>query len=180
MSRRSSRCSRRRRKGRGRLVVRLGEARLSRLGIVILAAGLVSSGLATGWPLLMLGFTLMPLGTAFILPCLTGLLSRVVPGAERGLYMGVQHTFGGVSRVAFPIAAGVLMDRFGLGVPFWVSALLVLLTLPLTQAMAGYLAQEPKAAAEALKIAAADVTAEFPVQTVTAGGAPREPEGTPG
>ena len=69
---------------------------------------------------LFLGFTLMPLGTAFLFPCVTGLLSRVVPDNERGLYMGVQHTFGGVSRVLFPVAAGLLMDRFGVGVPFWI------------------------------------------------------------
>ena len=34
----------------GRMVDRLGEARLSRLGIVILALGLASTGLATGYP----------------------------------------------------------------------------------------------------------------------------------
>ncbi len=52
--------------------------------------------------------------------------------------MGVQQTFGGISRVAFPVAAGYMMDRFGYGTPFLVAALLVLVTLPLTRAMAGY------------------------------------------
>ena len=52
--------------------------------------------------------------------------------------MGVQHTFGGVSRVVFPIAAGVMMDRFGMGIPFLVSGLLVVLTLPLASAMESY------------------------------------------
>ena len=112
----------------GRMVDLLGEARLSRLGLVLLAAGLGCTGLASHGGLFLLGFTLMPLGTAFLFPCVTGLLSRVVPGDERGLYMGVQHTFGGVSRVLFPVAAGVLMDRFGLGVPFWIAGLLVLAT----------------------------------------------------
>lgn len=115
----------------GRAVDRLGEARLSRLGLVVLAAGLVATGLAHGYPVLWVGFTLMPLGTAFVFPCVTGLLSRAVSADERGLYLGVQHLFGGISRVAFPIGAGVLMDRLGVGVPFWVAGLLVLLTLPL-------------------------------------------------
>jgi len=119
----------------GPIVARLGEARLSRLGIVLLAAGLALTGVAKGYPVLALGFTLMPLGTAFIFPCVTGLLSRVVAGRERGVYMGVQHTFGGVSRVAFPVAAGFAMDRFGLGVPFWVAGVLVLLTIPMTRVM---------------------------------------------
>ena len=122
----------------GPAVDRLGEVRLSSIGLVILAAGIAATGLAHDWPLHAVGFTLMPLGTAFVFPCVTGLLSRVIPSAERGLYMGVQHTFGGVSRVVFPIAAGMMMDRFGVGVPFWVSGLLVLATLPLARAMSGY------------------------------------------
>jgi MFS family permease len=143
----------------------LGEARLSRLGIVILAAGLGLTGLARGWTALSLGFILMPIGTAFIFPCVTGLLSRVVSGSERGLYMGVQHTFGGVSRVVFPIGAGLLMDHFGSGVPFWISAILVVSTLPLTAAMESYLAprRPPSPAVQEIQeIAAADVTGELP------------------
>jgi MFS family permease len=46
--------------------------------------------------------------------------------------MGVQHTFGGVSRVVFPIAGGAMMERWGVGVPFIVSGILALATLPLT------------------------------------------------
>jgi multidrug resistance protein len=116
----------------------LGEARLSRVGIVLLSAGLCLLSLAHGYPVLILSMTLMPLGTAFLFPCVTGLLSQVVPGADRGLYMGVQQTFGGVSRVAFPVAAGFVMDRWGYGTPFLIAALMVLITLPLTGAMAGY------------------------------------------
>jgi len=145
----------------GRAVDRLGEVRLARLGIVILAAGLAATGLGRGSAALAAGFTLMPLGTAFLFPCVTGLLSQNVPGRERGLYMGVQHTFGGVSRVAFPIAAGLLMDRFGVGVPFWLAGVLVLATLPLTRSIGRR--PEPAGAAEALQIAAADITAEIPV-----------------
>ena len=153
----------------GPAVDRLGESRLSRLGLVVLAGGLVATGLAQGWALLAVGFTLMPLGTAFVFPCVTGLLSRVVPSRERGLYMGVQHTFGGISRVAFPIAAGFLMDGLGVGVPFWIAGLLVLVTLPLTRAIATPPGAEPAEAVEARKLAAADLTAEFQVEP-TAGG----------
>lgn len=116
----------------GRLVDDLGEARLSRLGVIVLAVGLAVLAFADSYPVLLVSLTLMPLGTAFVFPCVTGMLSQVVHGGERGLYMGVQHTFGGVSRVAFPIGAGVVMDQYGLGVPFWIAGLLVLITLPLT------------------------------------------------
>jgi MFS family permease len=146
----------------GRMVDRLGEARLSALGIVVLAAGLAATGLAHDWPLLWAGFTLMPLGTAFLFPCVTGLLSRVVSKRERGLYMGVQHTFGGVSRVAFPIASGVLMDSFGVGVPFWGAALLVLATLPLARALTGYM-KTTAPAPPPLVVPEPNITGEFPV-----------------
>ncbi len=146
----------------GRMVDWLGEARLSLLGIVLLALGLGATGLAHGWGLLAVGFTLMPLGTAFLFPCVTGLLSQVVPSGERGLYMGVQHTFGGVSRVVFPIGAGVLMDRFGMGVPFLVSAALVLLTLPLARTMVRHVQPASAEDGQAMAIASADVTGEFP------------------
>lgn len=146
----------------GRAVDRLGEPRLARAGILLLAAGLAATGLAQGPAMLAAGFTLMPLGTAFLFPCVTGLLSQVVPVRQRGLYMGVQHTFGGVSRVAFPIAAGLLIDRFGVGVPFWLSALLVLATLPLTGALAA--PRGSPDSTEARNLAAADITGEIRVE----------------
>src|SRR6478672_7089490 len=150
----------------GRMVDWLGEARLSRLGLVLLAAGLFCTGIGTHRGIIYLGFTLMPLGTAFLFPCITGLLSRVVPGKERGLYMGVQHTFGGVSRVLFPVASGALMDRFGVGVPFWSSGLLVLATLPFAWALADSLPPESPATAAVRSVSAADITGEFPVEKV--------------
>jgi MFS family permease len=148
----------------GPAVDRLGEAKLSRVGLIVLSAGLALTGLATSWAMLGLGFVLMPIGTAFIFPCVTGLLSRVVPSGERGLYMGVQHTFGGVSRVVFPIGAGILIDQYGSGVPFWIAALLVLATFPLTAAMESYLAPARRAPEPPMEeqISSADVTAELP------------------
>jgi MFS family permease len=154
----------------GRAVDLLGEARLARLGIVVLAAGLGATGLAHSSWALAAGFTLMPLGTAFLFPCVTGLLSQEVPSRERGLYMGVQHTFGGVSRVAFPIAAGLLIDRYGAGVPFWLAGMLVLATLPLSRAIGRRAESEPTVPADALQIASADITGEMPI-------APPQPSG---
>jgi multidrug resistance protein len=123
----------------GGAVKRLGEARLARLGLVLLSAGLGLIAVAHSYLTTIIAITLMPLGTAFLFPCITALLSRVVPSRERGLHMGVQQTYGGVSRVAFPILAGFLIDRFGVGSPYAVAAVLVAATLLITAPLEQYL-----------------------------------------
>jgi MFS family permease len=74
---------------------------------------------------LALPIALIPLGTAFTFPCVTALLSRVVASHERGLYMGVQQTFGGLARVFFPVLGGLAFD-WKMEVPFLVGATLVI------------------------------------------------------
>lgn len=131
----------------GRMIEWLGEARLCRLGLVLLAAGLALVAAIHSYPMMFLSFTLMPLGTAFIFPAVTAMLSRVVSKSERGLYMGVQHTFGGLSRVSFPLATGYAMDRIGKSVPYVVAGGLVLVSLVLTSSMERY-AQPPSTKAK--------------------------------
>jgi hypothetical protein len=58
------------------------------------------------------------------------------------------------------------MDRFGMGVPFWISGLLVLATLPLAWALAESLPPESPETVAVRKVSSADVTGEFPVQQV--------------
>jgi multidrug resistance protein len=113
----------------GRLVDRVGEPQLSRVGLVLLAGGLVGLSFAPNLTMLALAVGMLPLGTAFTFPCVTAMLSRVVSGAERGLYMGVQQTYGGITRVAFPVILGIAFDTTGQASPFWISAAVVLGTL---------------------------------------------------
>lgn len=110
----------------GWAVDRFGEARLSRIGLVLLATGLAGFPFVRNYVLLALVIACIPLGTAFTFPCVTSLLSRVIPSNERGLYMGVQQTYGGIARVVIPLWAGFSYDHFGKGVPFMTSSILVL------------------------------------------------------
>ena len=113
----------------GRLVDKVGEPKLSRVGLLLLAGGLVGLSFSPNLWLLALSVGMLPLGTAFTFPCVTAMLSRIVSSGERGLYMGVQQTFGGVTRVAFPVILGIAFDAFGKQSPFWISASVVLATL---------------------------------------------------
>ncbi len=128
----------------GPLVKRFGEPRLSRLGILLLASGLATLPLARGYLALALVVPLVPLGTAFTFPCITSILTRVIAAHERGLYMGVQQTFGGVARVVGPIGAGWAYDHLGPGVPFWTGAVVVLGTLALGAGMEEYIRPKPE------------------------------------
>ena len=139
----------------GPVVDRFGEQRLSRIGAALLAIGLgtlpfvpkldnlalwsarldgvlpdAALGIIPFLPLA-IPIGLIPLGTAFTFPCVTALLSKVVASHERGLYMGVQQTFGGIARVIFPILAGLAFDWI-VEVPFLAGAALVAATILLS------------------------------------------------
>jgi MFS family permease len=115
----------------GRVVDRFGEARSSRLGIAALALGLATIPLTHHFPLLALSAALLPLGATLTFPAITGMLSQVVGDHERGVYMGVQQTYGGVLRVIGPLVAGKVWDAFGVIPPFWLSATVVASTIGL-------------------------------------------------
>jgi multidrug resistance protein len=143
----------------GPAVDRFGEAKLARFGSALLAVGLgllpfiypianpqalaASLGLSATvfrvLPYVPLGLAvaLIPLGTAFTFPCVTSLLSRIVSSNERGLYMGVQQTFGGIARVIFPVLFGYLFDRVT-ELPFLLSAGMVAGTILLGLGMDTY------------------------------------------
>ena len=113
----------------GRMVDWLGEANLSRLGIVLLAAGVLGMPLSQNLWMLALAVALIPLGTAFTFPCVTALLSRVIAPRQRGLYMGLQQTYGGVARIIAPLFFGWAFDRIGVSSPYYFSSAFVLATL---------------------------------------------------
>ena len=129
----------------GWLVDRFGEAKLSRLGLALMTVGLIMMPLTHDFVTLAIAVACMPLGTAFTFPCVTGLLSQVIAKHERGLYMGVQQTFGGVARVLTPIWAGFAWDHLGIPVPFWTGALLVAGAFFLGLGMEGYVRRPAKA-----------------------------------
>jgi MFS family permease len=148
----------------GPAVDRFGEARLARIGQVLLFLGLAltpftamihtawSFALPFGWSLeprivaFALVIALLPLGTAFTFPCVTGLLSQVIDQRERGVMMGVQQSYGGVARVLFPLLAGWTFQHLGVGYPFWTSAVLVVGTLMLSFGIGPRQEEEPPGA----------------------------------
>lgn len=144
----------------GRMVDWLGEIRLSRVGLVLLGVGLTAMPLTHRLSGLAVVVALVPLGTAFTFPCMTALLSRVIDRHERGLYMGVQQTFGGIARVVAPIWAGFAWERLGQGVPFWTGGLLVASTIALGAGLGRHAAVRGEAGAGEGVAADGETTAE--------------------
>lgn len=113
----------------GRMVDWLGEARLSRLGLILLAGGVIGMPLSNDLGTLAIAVALIPLGTAFTFPCVTALLSRVVSQRERGLYMGMQQTYGGITRAIAPVLYGRAFDTLGVSSPYYFSSAIIAATI---------------------------------------------------
>ena len=126
----------------GRMVDWLGEAKLSRLGLLLLAAGVLGMPLARNLWMLGIAVALIPLGTAFTFPCVTSLLSRVISPRERGLYMGMQQTYGGVARAIAPLFFGWAFDRLGVSSPYFFASAFIVATLLLSPQLT-QVAQKP-------------------------------------
>jgi MFS family permease len=133
----------------GRAVDWLGEANLSRLGLVLLAAGVLGMPLSRNFGMLAVAVALIPLGTAFTYPCVTALLSRVIAPGERGLYMGMQQTYGGVTRIIAPLFFGWAFDHIGISSPYFFSSAFILATIFLGFGLDQYARPERAIAREA-------------------------------
>lgn len=109
----------------GRLVDRLGEVRVLRLGALALCIGQAVLPLAPSLPAFAVVVALSPIGTALLFPATTSQVSRHAPQGHVGEFMGLQQAFGGVARMLGPICGGFAFQHLGVGWPFWLAALLM-------------------------------------------------------
>ena len=159
----------------GRAVDNFGEVRTARLGALSLGLGLALIPITgfmklTGlphfsWLPFAVVIALVPLGAALNFPSVTALLSRVVGENERGLYMGVQQTYGGIARVIYPLIAGVASDHLGESAPFWISGGFVLSTIAMGSQLGRYSSRTSEF--EVMSVSA-EVNVEAPVEAKAA------------
>ena len=114
----------------GRVNARLGESGTLRAGLACNAAGLALLAVDGGWATLVPSLLLLVLGQGLITPTLSSAVAGRA-GGERGVWLGWQQSVGGLARVIGPITAGVLFQHIGIGAPYVVGALLVLVALSL-------------------------------------------------
>lgn len=111
----------------GPAVRRFGEVRLMRIGALTMGFGLLTLPLAGDFVQLALAALFVPVGTAFLFPTTTSLVSGRAPANETGTVLGVQQMVGGVSRMLGPIWAGLVFQHLGIRSPFWIASGLMLL-----------------------------------------------------
>jgi MFS family permease len=117
----------------GPVVARIGEVRTLRLGALSAAAGLLlvpftgtlGVGFSAKLACLALAAGFIPVGTALLFPATTSQISGRARRGETGQTLGVQQTFGGVSRVVGPVWAGFAFRDLGVETPFWIAAALM-------------------------------------------------------
>ncbi|MBA2291374.1 MAG: MFS transporter [Gemmatimonadales bacterium] len=112
----------------GRLVARLGETRVARIGTAMLAAGffLVPLAGATSRPTVLFYGVLALLGAGFGMtgPSMIGMVSRFTDAARQGRVLGVTQSASSMARIVGPIVAGLMMQSRGAEAAFRTSAVL--------------------------------------------------------
>jgi MFS family permease len=102
------------------------------VGTVLLIAGFILVPLAPTLPLFVAAQILLPLGTALLFPANSALVSHRAHHDEIGLTLGVQQTYRGMAAIVGPVYAGGAYERLGQHVPFYISAVIMLLVASLT------------------------------------------------
>jgi MFS family permease len=111
----------------GPAVRKFGEARLLRIGALTIAAGMLAQAAVASLWQFAVAAVLVPIGTAFLFPTGTSLLSKRAAAGETGVVLGVQQSVGGVARTAGPLWAGLAFQHLGIRSPFWLCAGLMVL-----------------------------------------------------
>lgn len=106
----------------GRLVARLGEARVLLLGLAVLACGFTTVGTAATVAFAVLGSAGIATGNALVSPSLSALVSRASPAGQQGTNLGIAMSSASLARVVSPVLAGLLFELVGPGVPMLVGA----------------------------------------------------------
>jgi MFS family permease len=92
----------------GKLVKKLGEAKLIFVSLLIFAVGLGAMPFATSMPALLVVLALLAIGSGLNRPPVFGLISLKSSADEQGANLGVAQSFGSLARIASPIFATTL------------------------------------------------------------------------
>ncbi len=109
----------------GPLTAKLGSRKLLRLGLALVAMGLLFLSVTSSWVLLFVALFLLSIGQGFSGPSGGALVAEIAPVERRGEAIGYQQSTAAFGRIAGPVMAGALFDHVGISAPFAVSGVLI-------------------------------------------------------
>ena len=115
----------------GWAVDRTSERRVIIGGFLVETLGLVILLQASGFPAFLLAMATFGLGVGFLIPAYDSLISKVVPEERRGLAYGLFGTSLGLLSLPFPWIGAQLWERLGPQVPFWVTVIACIISIPI-------------------------------------------------
>lgn len=116
-----------------RMAPKHGERKLARMGLILTMPGFAIIGAAQSGVVLYTGLAFMAVGSAFVMPCLSALVSRYAPAERQGLALGTFRSMGSLSRAVGPVIGALIYWRFGSSSPYWIGAAFLL--IPIGMAM---------------------------------------------
>jgi multidrug resistance protein len=102
----------------GRVVPRIGEARLIPLAIAGIATGIGLVAFAWSVPMLLVACGVLAVGMGFNSPSLSSMVSRLSDPHDQGGILGLASSLAALGRVVGPAWGGYLYDQFGMAVPY--------------------------------------------------------------
>lgn len=94
-----------------RLVERLGEPKLLRIGFVSMIIALTILGISNHLAVLALSILLLALGTALLRPSLLSLISQTINQADQGRVMGITTSLQSVAQILAPLLSGYMIQH---------------------------------------------------------------------
>ena len=113
----------------GPVTKKLGSRTLLRIGLGLVAIGLLLLSMTSSWVLLFVALFLLSLGQGFSGPSGGALVAELAPVERRGEAIGYQQSTAAFGRIVGPIMAGALFDHIGVGTPFFVGGVLIVVAL---------------------------------------------------
>lgn len=112
-----------------RLIPKLGEKQVLRMGLILMTMGLVSIAVAQSIPFMALTQTLLAVGVGFTNPSILGSVSLLIPSDEQGAALGTTQGMASLGRIIGPAVGGALFGALHITSPFLFAGGMTLIAL---------------------------------------------------
>lgn len=113
----------------GRLQPKMGEVRLSLIGLVCLSLGMAGIALATESWMIYPIVAFAAFGSSISIPAISGMISNRAAANEQGRLMGGNQVLFSLTAILGPAVAGISFERIGISAPYWIGSGLALIAL---------------------------------------------------